>query len=113
MCTDVEWSEGGKAFRNRKVNLRVLYRSWSFPSKLVCPILILLSCFPYFSSLDMHACAILTVILHSFVFVCLLQIRSADGSVSFALEHNVCGREIYAEGTADAVLFVAAQDQVR
>jgi hypothetical protein len=33
--------------------------------------------------------------------------------VSFALEHNVCGREIYAEGTADAVLFVAAQDQVR
>lgn len=37
-------------------------------------------------------------------------LRSADGSVSFALEHNVCGREIYAEGTADAVLFLASRN---
>lgn len=34
-------------------------------------------------------------------------LTSADGSVQFALEHNVCGREIYAEGTTDAVVFVA------
>ena len=32
---------------------------------------------------------------------------SGDGTVEFALQHNVCGREIYAEGTADAVAFVA------
>jgi len=38
-------------------------------------------------------------------------LRSPDGSVSFALEHNVCGRDIYAEGTADAVLFVAGRGE--
>eukprot|EP01041_Mallomonas_annulata_P004979 gene4979-9952_t len=31
---------------------------------------------------------------------------SADGSTSFQLQHNVCGRRIYAEGTADAVEFL-------
>ena len=28
-------------------------------------------------------------------------------SVSFQFQHNVCGREIYAEGTVDAALFLA------
>jgi hypothetical protein len=27
--------------------------------------------------------------------------------VSFEFQHNVCGRSIYAEGTIDAVLFLA------
>ena len=27
-------------------------------------------------------------------------------SVSFELQHNVCGRRVYAEGTADAVAFI-------
>lgn len=27
--------------------------------------------------------------------------------VSFEFQHNVCGRSIYAEGTVDAVLFLA------
>ena len=34
---------------------------------------------------------------------------SADGTVEFALEHNVAGRTVYAEGTADAVKFLAAK----
>mmetsp|Transcript_37683 Transcript_37683/g.82119 ORF Transcript_37683/g.82119 Transcript_37683/m.82119 type:complete len:342 (+) Transcript_37683:171-1196(+) len=34
---------------------------------------------------------------------------SADGSVEFALEHNVVGRTVYAEGTADAVRFLAGK----
>eukprot|EP00934_Nitzschia_sp_Nitz4_P005049 Nitzschia sp. Nitz4//scaffold48_size128905//96352//97347//NITZ4_003614-RA/size128905-processed-gene-0.96-mRNA-1//1//CDS//3329553024//5039//frame0 len=32
---------------------------------------------------------------------------SPDGTVQFALQHNVAGRTIYAEGTADAVKFLA------
>ncbi|KAK4492666.1 hypothetical protein RD792_003486 [Penstemon davidsonii] len=35
------------------------------------------------------------------------NLTSADGTVSFKFEHNVCGRSIYAEGTVDAVLFLA------
>uniref|UniRef100_A0A7S3DTU3 4-hydroxy-tetrahydrodipicolinate reductase n=1 Tax=Entomoneis paludosa TaxID=265537 RepID=A0A7S3DTU3_9STRA len=34
-------------------------------------------------------------------------LSSADGSVQFQLQHNVAGRTIYAEGTADAVQFLA------
>jgi 4-hydroxy-tetrahydrodipicolinate reductase len=34
---------------------------------------------------------------------------SADGTTQFALEHNVAGRAIYAEGTADAVKFLAGK----
>jgi 4-hydroxy-tetrahydrodipicolinate reductase len=34
-------------------------------------------------------------------------LTSEDGSVAFELKHNVCGRRIYAEGTADAVSFLA------
>ena len=34
-------------------------------------------------------------------------LKSSDGSVAFELQHNVCGRRVYAEGTADAVLFIA------
>lgn len=34
---------------------------------------------------------------------------SADGTTQFALEHNVAGRTIYAEGTADAVKFLAGR----
>lgn len=28
-------------------------------------------------------------------------------SATFEFQHNICGREIYAEGTVDAVLFLA------
>jgi len=35
------------------------------------------------------------------------SLDSADRSVHFEFRHNVCGREIYAEGTADAVEFLA------
>lgn len=34
-------------------------------------------------------------------------LTSADGTVNFQLQHNVAGRTIYAEGTADAVKFLA------
>jgi len=34
-------------------------------------------------------------------------LTSPDKSVEFVLKHNVSGRRIYAEGTADAVLFLA------
>jgi 4-hydroxy-tetrahydrodipicolinate reductase len=33
-------------------------------------------------------------------------ITSPDGSVSFQLQHNVAGRTVYAEGTADAVAYL-------
>ena len=33
-------------------------------------------------------------------------LTSKDGSVEFELKHNVCGRRVYAEGTADAVKFL-------
>ncbi|GMH61458.1 hypothetical protein TrRE_jg848 [Triparma retinervis] len=36
-------------------------------------------------------------------------LTSPDGSVEFELKHNVCGRRVYAEGTADAVKFLAKQ----
>lgn len=34
------------------------------------------------------------------------RLTSPDNSVSFELQHNVCGRRVYAEGTADAVAFI-------
>jgi len=34
-------------------------------------------------------------------------LTSSDGTVQFQLQHNVCGRRVYAEGTADAVEFVS------
>lgn len=34
-------------------------------------------------------------------------LTSEDGNTVFELKHNVCGRRIYAEGTADAVSFIA------
>ncbi|CAB9509560.1 tetrahydrodipicolinate reductase 2, chloroplastic [Seminavis robusta] len=34
-------------------------------------------------------------------------LTSADGSVQFGLQHNVVGRTVYAEGTADAVKFLS------
>lgn len=34
-------------------------------------------------------------------------LTSSDQSVQFALQHNVSGRRVYAEGTADAVAFLA------
>lgn len=36
-------------------------------------------------------------------------LTSPDGSVNFQLQHNVAGRTVYAEGTADAVKFLARQ----
>lgn len=41
------------------------------------------------------------------------HMTSSDGSVNFELQHNVCGRRVYAEGTADAVTFVAEQQQAK
>jgi 4-hydroxy-tetrahydrodipicolinate reductase len=38
-------------------------------------------------------------------------LTSTDGSVDFQLQHNVAGRTIYAEGTADAVKFLAKKMQ--
>lgn len=35
------------------------------------------------------------------------SLDSADGTVHFEFRHNVCGRKVYAEGTVDAVLFLA------
>ncbi|MCL2282259.1 MAG: dihydrodipicolinate reductase [Fibromonadales bacterium] len=35
------------------------------------------------------------------------SLDSADNSVHFEFRHNVCGREIYGEGTADAAQFLA------
>ena len=35
------------------------------------------------------------------------SLDSADGTVHFEFQHNVCGRKIYAEGTVDAVNFLA------
>jgi 4-hydroxy-tetrahydrodipicolinate reductase len=35
------------------------------------------------------------------------SLDSADGSVHFEFQHNVCGRHVYAEGTVDAVSFLA------
>ena len=36
-------------------------------------------------------------------------LTSADGSVSFQVQHNVVGRQIDAEGTVDAALFLGKQ----
>jgi 4-hydroxy-tetrahydrodipicolinate reductase len=38
-------------------------------------------------------------------------LTSADGTVQFQLKHNVVGRTVYAEGTADAVKFLAQKLQ--
>ena len=38
-------------------------------------------------------------------------LTSPDGSVQFQLQHNVAGRTVYAEGTADAVKFLAGKVQ--
>ncbi|XP_062176808.1 4-hydroxy-tetrahydrodipicolinate reductase 1, chloroplastic-like [Alnus glutinosa] len=39
------------------------------------------------------------------------HLTSPDQTVSFEFQHNVCGRSIYAEGTIDAVLFLAKKVQ--
>lgn len=36
-------------------------------------------------------------------------VTSPDGSVTLEFKHNVCGREVYAEGTVDAALFLWKQ----
>jgi 4-hydroxy-tetrahydrodipicolinate reductase len=38
-------------------------------------------------------------------------LKSQDQSVEFVFKHNVTGRSIYAEGTVDAVLFLAKKMQ--
>ena len=35
------------------------------------------------------------------------SLDSEDGTVHFEFQHNVCGRKIYAEGSVDAVNFLA------
>ena len=37
------------------------------------------------------------------------HLTSPDGSVNFEFQHNVCGRSVYAQGTVDAALFLAAR----
>ena len=37
------------------------------------------------------------------------SLDSEDGTVHFEFQHNVCGREIYAEGSVDAVNFLAEE----
>jgi len=39
------------------------------------------------------------------------SLDSADSSVHFEFRHNVCGREVYGDGTADAVEFLAKKIQ--
>ncbi|GLT89327.1 hypothetical protein SLE2022_073130 [Rubroshorea leprosula] len=41
------------------------------------------------------------------------HLTSPDQTVSFQFQHNVCGRSIYAEGTVDAVLFLAKKIKSR
>ncbi|KAF4355425.1 hypothetical protein F8388_015179 [Cannabis sativa] len=41
------------------------------------------------------------------------HLTSPDETVSFEFQHNVCGRSIYAEGTVDAVLFLAKKIQLK
>jgi 4-hydroxy-tetrahydrodipicolinate reductase len=36
-------------------------------------------------------------------------LTSPDGSVTLEFKHNVCGREVYAEGTVDAAIFLSKQ----
>jgi len=36
-------------------------------------------------------------------------VTSPDGSVALQFQHNVCGREVYAEGTVDAAIFLSQQ----
>ncbi|CAN6836255.1 unnamed protein product [Brassica oleracea] len=43
----------------------------------------------------------------------LYHLTSPDETVSFEFQHNVCGRSIYAEGTVDAVLFLAKKVRFR
>lgn len=41
------------------------------------------------------------------------RLTSADGTVSFEFQHNVCGRNIYAEGTVDAVGFLGRKVEAK
>ncbi|WCJ27085.1 4-hydroxy-tetrahydrodipicolinate reductase 1 chloroplastic [Euphorbia peplus] len=41
------------------------------------------------------------------------HLTSPDETVSFEFQHNVCGRSIYAEGTVDAIIFLAKKIQSR
>ncbi|KAF3544151.1 hypothetical protein DY000_02002452 [Brassica cretica] len=43
----------------------------------------------------------------------LYHLTSPDKTVSFEFQHNVCGRSIYAEGTVDAVLFLAKKIRLK
>mmetsp|Transcript_4409 Transcript_4409/g.12723 ORF Transcript_4409/g.12723 Transcript_4409/m.12723 type:complete len:332 (-) Transcript_4409:463-1458(-) len=41
------------------------------------------------------------------------SLTSPEGSVFFSFTHNVCGRDIYAEGSVDAALFLSQQIQAK
>ncbi|KAJ4825482.1 4-hydroxy-tetrahydrodipicolinate reductase 2, chloroplastic [Turnera subulata] len=43
----------------------------------------------------------------------LYHLESPDKTVSFEFQHNVCGRSIYAEGTIDAIIFLAKKIQAK
>lgn len=45
--------------------------------------------------------------------LCLCSLTSPEGSVFFSFTHNVCGRDIYAEGSVDAALFLSQQIQAK
>ena len=36
-----------------------------------------------------------------------MSVRHLVGAVTLEFKHNVCGREVYAEGTVDAAIFLA------
>lgn len=41
------------------------------------------------------------------------QLTSPDGTVALEIKHNVDGREVYCEGTVDALEFLAAQVEAK
>lgn len=41
------------------------------------------------------------------------SLTSPDNTVAFQFQHNVCGRSIYAQGTIDAVIFLARKVQLK
>lgn len=47
------------------------------------------------------------LIFSLFSVSCLVCVCAFCASVEFQFRHNVCGRSIYAEGTADALVFLA------
>ncbi|MCD4742562.1 MAG: dihydrodipicolinate reductase [Desulfobacteraceae bacterium] len=41
------------------------------------------------------------------------KLKSGDGTCEFKFEHNICGRDIYVDGSLDAVIFLHKQFSIR